>query len=175
MSEPKVTPEILREAAHIDGAWRVRTTLLAAADRIEELTKELAAADKAADDRWCKALEVADWDGEVFHYDGRIYPWPRGFVPDVPATWEEKIAPLRQELAAERAKVAAAGEILHEFVRHERGECPGRDVEYCVSALRERIHAWTAAIPHPSGSGSVSGRGRTPNRRRPRHPKTARP
>jgi hypothetical protein len=47
-------------------------------------------ADKAADARWCAALKSADWDGGVFHHDGRIYPWPRGFVPDCPATWAEK-------------------------------------------------------------------------------------
>jgi len=63
---------------------RVATVLAAASDAARD------AADKAADDRWCKAMETADWDGGVFHYNGQIYPWPRGFVPDVPATWKSK-------------------------------------------------------------------------------------
>ena len=68
---------------------------------------ELAAAmraqgDKEADERWCAAMKAADWDGGVFHHEGRIYPWPRGFVPDCPATWEVKVDERLRERAVVR-------------------------------------------------------------------------
>jgi hypothetical protein len=68
-------------------------------EQIRALKEELANAEKAADDRWAAALDLADWDGGVFHYDGRIYPWPSGFVPNCPATWEEQIKPFRTALS----------------------------------------------------------------------------
>jgi hypothetical protein len=176
-----------------------------AADRIEELKTalhnaqvdrdvargQLAAADKAADDRWCKALELADWDGGVFHYDGGIYPWPRGFVPDCPMTWEEKLAPLRQELAAERARAAALSaelamyktalesqnrsldDAVAEATAVERygteaalsqASDAGESIENSAKALWEYVlaHSLDGRVQlHPSGSGSVSGEGET--------------
>jgi hypothetical protein len=76
----------------------------------ELLVAREAAADKAADKRWTAALAHADWDGGVFHHEGRIYPWPRGFVPDCPATWASKTYPLtvrikELEKALEKAMV----------------------------------------------------------------------
>jgi len=77
-----------------------REFLLVLSDRPEfedGLARLLAERDRAADERWCKAMQVADWDGGVFHYEGRIYPWPCGFVPDVPATWASKTEAARRE------------------------------------------------------------------------------
>jgi len=67
------------------------------ADLYDAAQARAAEAEKAADARWCAALERADWDGGVFHYEGRIYPWPNGFVPDCPATWTAKTAPIEAE------------------------------------------------------------------------------
>jgi len=62
------------------------------------LAKVREEADKAADARWCAALEAADWDGGVFHHEGRIYPWPRGFVPDCPATWAQRLRDMAKQV-----------------------------------------------------------------------------
>lgn len=74
---------------------------------LEVAEAKVATAEKDADARWNAALEAADWDGGVFHYDGRIYPWPRGFVPDCPATWASKTAPLEAALETAERRVAA--------------------------------------------------------------------
>jgi len=64
------------------------------------LVTQRAEAERETSERWEKAMETADWDGGVFHYDGRIYPWPRGFVPDVPATWAERNRAVRRQIAS---------------------------------------------------------------------------
>lgn len=99
---------------------------------VPRLLATLDAADKAADDRWCAALEKADWDGGVFHYEGRIYPWPRGFVPDVPATWASKLDPIRTALKNVVSKFRGSG-------RQMVLAAPGIELEQAVDAARALV------------------------------------
>ena len=87
---------------YIDDVIRLKAELAAKDREVAILridVKEVRArAELEADARWCAALELADWDGGVFHYEGRLYPWPRGFVPDCPATWAAKLRDMARDV-----------------------------------------------------------------------------
>lgn len=109
---------------------------------LDAATKQAAKqADMAADERWRKALEFADWegwDGGVFHYEGRTYPWPKGFVPDCPATWARKRAEVLEQAAIR----------VEELIR--RSDCVGLDYfAEEIRALKNTTPATTPATTTP--------------------------